>query len=117
MGTGTLVGTRTGTGAVFFPLCVPGCNYTMYSASAFCAALNALHLLPVPQSFSRALELDSSRLYSLLQAAALNHQLGSLSQAAELYSKAIQLKPGHPAALLGAAEAKLASAQVREHRT
>ena len=64
------------------------------------------------KSFTRALELDPSRLYSLVQAAALNHQLGALTQAGELYLRAVQLKPGHPPALLGAAEAKLASAQV-----
>ena len=64
------------------------------------------------QSFTRSLELDPGRLYSLLQSAALHHQLGALTQAAAAYERAMRLSPGHPAALLGAAEARLASAQV-----
>ena len=64
------------------------------------------------QSFTRSLELDPGRLYSLLQSAALHHQLGALTQATAAYERALCLSPGHPAALLGAAEARLASAQV-----
>ncbi|GAX80151.1 hypothetical protein CEUSTIGMA_g7589.t1 [Chlamydomonas eustigma] len=68
------------------------------------------------KAFTRALELDHCRLYSLLQSAQLHYQLGSPPHiTAACYQRALHLSPGHPVALLGGAEAWLAAAQVHAH--
>ena len=66
------------------------------------------------KAFRRALELDDKRIHSASSAAALEHQLGGASESWALYSHAISLSSGSdPSALLGAAEAKLSSAQTK----
>lgn len=64
------------------------------------------------KAFLRALELQPSCVYCLLQCASIQQQLGALNQADEAFRRALALSPGHPAALLGSAEAKLSSAQL-----
>lgn len=62
------------------------------------------------KAYGRALELEPSRVYSLIQSGNLHLALGTPSKALECHEKALDIDPAHPAALLGAAEALSISA-------
>lgn len=66
------------------------------------------------KAYRRALDLDHTRVHSAQSAAAIEHQLGDSSASGALFSQAISLSSGHDlSALLGAAEARLSSAQAK----
>ncbi|KAF5838215.1 hypothetical protein DUNSADRAFT_3264 [Dunaliella salina] len=62
------------------------------------------------KSYTRALELCPSRLYSLVQSGVLHYQLAEFGESAAAFARALVLAPDYPPALLGAAETALASA-------
>ena len=67
------------------------------------------------KAYGRAIELDPSRVYSLIQSGNLHLTLGNPLKALESHEAALELDADHPAALLGAAEAHSAIAAVYIH--
>ncbi len=63
------------------------------------------------QAYTRASELEPTRLYALLQMGTLQLSLGLLSDAQATFNTSLVVAPRHPSALLGAAAAALASAR------
>jgi len=57
------------------------------------------------KAYKRAMELDPTRVYALIQSGSLHLALGEPSKALECHEKALAADAEHPAALLGAAEA------------
>lgn len=67
------------------------------------------------KAYSRAIELDPSRIYSLIQSGNLYLTLGNPLKALQSHEGALALDPDHPAALLGGAEALAAIAGAYIH--
>jgi len=63
------------------------------------------------QAYESAIELDASRLYSLLRAGGLQLALGATDEAAAHFEAALNLDADHPAASLGMAKTLLAAAR------
>lgn len=61
------------------------------------------------KSFDRAVELDPNRLFALVQAGKLNAQTGDSDASLHCFNQALSIDANYPPALLGMAEALLAS--------
>ena len=76
----------------------------------------ALTLNPACQAYARALELAPGRLYCLIQCGTIRAALGAYREGLADFEGALAVDPGHPAALLGAAEALVAQARLDVQR-